>query len=101
MGHMEESRGCTHTPLTTLHLSISWCTACRRWSLRFSQSGRRDTSGAVVLIEHLRTSSIAADGYGPDEVAAWVQRALLWAAQELEEDRRDTDLHRRHLRLID
>lgn len=98
---LEPRRECTHIPLTTLHLSISWCSLCQHWLLHWSQSGRRETSGELVLIEFLRHETITQEASGPDELALWAQ-GLLMEANELEDDRRDTDalMPRRHLRSI-
>lgn len=85
------SRECTHIPRTTLHLSISWCVPCQHWLLHWSQSGRREYSGAIVLIEFLKDQTLADEANGPEELLAW-SRDVLQAATELECDRRDTDM---------
>lgn len=90
MGEPTTMEPCTHRPLTTRHLSISWCSPCQDWLLHWSQSGRRDESGGIVLIEHLKTESLGTDLDNPLAQAAWVQRLLLGVV-ELETDRIDTD----------
>ena len=81
---------CKHRPLTVRHLSISWCSSCQDWQLRWSQSGRRDESGGVVLIEHLRSEMLESTGDDPYVLTMWLQRELM-SVIELEDDRRNYD----------
>lgn len=81
---------CTHHPLTTLHLSTSWCSRCQHWLAHWSQSGRRTLDGDVVLIEVLTVEALEQEIGSPDEAVRFAQRILM-ASQELEEDRADTD----------
>lgn len=93
-----ETSPCSHRPRTTSHLSSAWCSACSHWLLNYSQSGRRDAGGGVVLIEHLRNAALPLEGHGPDELALWAQRWLM-STIELENDRIDTDALRPAWRL--
>lgn len=81
---------CSHTPLTTKHLSIAWCLACQDWQVRTSQSGRRDGNGMVVLIETLQAGNLGGLGEQPDEMM-WMWQRWFASAVELEHDRHDTD----------
>lgn len=81
---------CTHHPLTTKHLSISWCSRCQQFSVRSSQSGRRDTSGGIVLIEVLQVGMIPESQHTPDALL-WFLQQFFASVVELEMDRIDTD----------
>lgn len=98
MGMPNEGYECSHTPLTTTHLSIAWCSRCQHWLVHWSQSGRRDSSGGIVLIEHLKNETIRAQGSDPQDLTMWCQRMLLGVV-ETEHDRRDTDALRPAWRL--
>lgn len=91
---------CIHRPLTTKHLSVSWCSSCQDWLVHSSQSGRRDASGGIVLIEVLEIGSLGYLADDPADVADWFWR-FLFSCIELEDDRRDTDsLRPPHLRSV-
>jgi len=81
---------CKHIPLTTKHLSIAWCLACSDWQVRTSQSGRRDESGGIVLIESLQQGNLGRIGEHPDEMM-WFWQQWFASAIELELDRVDFD----------
>lgn len=84
------NHSCEHRPLTTKHLSIAWCSACQDWQVHCSQSGRRDSSGGIVLIEVLQVGMLGSVADDPNDLM-WAVRQFLSGVIELEEDRRDTD----------
>jgi len=81
---------CKHRPLTTKHLSVAWCSACQDWLLHCSQSGRRDESGMIVLIEVLQVGRLGKVGEDPNDLM-WAVRQFMSSAIELEHDRLDFD----------
>lgn len=83
-------RLCNHRPLTIKHLSVSWCSVCQDWQVHSSQSGRRDDSGGIVLIEVLQIGNLGARGDDPDQML-WLWQQFLSGCVELEHDRIDTD----------
>lgn len=84
---------CSHKPLTTRHLSVSWCTSCQDWQVHSSQSGRRDADGNIVLIEVLQTGNLGSSSDDPDRML-WMWQQFLGGCVELEHDRGDTDASR-------
>lgn len=94
------SYACTHTPLTTRHLSISYCLRCQHWLLHWSASGRRSTTGEIVLIELEKLETLHHEMDDPYDAARWMSE-LLMGVIELEEDRHDTDALLGKHRLVD